>query len=90
MNDDKIQSAISRKARAEALLRDELLIEAWAKVDKEYIDLWKRTADPVQRERCWMATQIAERVQAVLRAVIMDGKIAEVDLASLIAAKEAA
>jgi hypothetical protein len=43
MSEDKLQAAVSRGARAEALLQNELLQEAFAVLEHDYIDAWKMT-----------------------------------------------
>ena len=41
MSEDKLQASISRAARAEALLKNELLQEAFTKLEDDYTAAWK-------------------------------------------------
>ena len=41
MSEDKLQAAISRGARAEALLNNDLLQEAFARLEQDYIEAWR-------------------------------------------------
>lgn len=76
-DEQKALKSVDRSARAEALLKDELLQESFVTIDAELIDLWKRTKDPEARDRIWQATQIATKVQELLRGHIRNGKVAK-------------
>ena len=82
MNDDKLESAINRAAQVEALLRNELLQEAFAKLDEQYIAAWRITPvrDVVAREKLWQAVNIVELVKGHLGKVLNDGKLAQAEL----------
>jgi hypothetical protein len=79
---DKTELAISRGARAEALLSNELLQEAFATLDASYIQTW-RTAparDTEMREKLWQAVNIVAKVKDHLAKIVADGKLAQADL----------
>jgi hypothetical protein len=81
-DDDKTERAIARGARAEALLGNELLAEAFATLDAEYVKAW-RTApvrDTEMREKLWVAVNIVGKVKDHLARVIADGRLAQADL----------
>ena len=86
MSDDKLQTAIGRGARAQELLRSELLQEVFAKLDTEYIAAWRRTParDTDARERLWQATQIVGKVKGHLAIIASDGKLAQRELDELV------
>ncbi len=86
MSDDKLQTAIGRGARAQELLRSELLQEVFAKLDAEYIAAWRRTParDTDARERLWQATQIVGKVKDHLAVIANDGKLAQRELDELV------
>ncbi len=86
MSDDKLQTAIGRGARAQELLRSELLQEVFAKLDAEYIAAWRRTParDTDARERLWQATQIVGKVKDHLAVIANDGKLAQRELDKLV------
>ena len=72
----------SRAARARALIEDELLVEAFAKLDADYVQAWRATdaRDDDARQRLWQAANILGIVKDHLRKMIIDGKIAQKDL----------
>lgn len=79
MSEDKLQAAISRGARAEALLGNELLQEAFARLEQDYIEAWKTSParDNDGRERLWQAVNIVGKVRDHLVKVINDGKLSQ-------------
>jgi len=85
MSEDKLQAAISRGARAEALLQNELLQEAFATLEHDYIDAWKMTParDTDGRERLWQATDIVAKIRDHLIKVVNDGKLSQRHLSEL-------
>ena len=85
MSDDRLQDAISRGARAERLLADELLQEAFAGLETEYLKAWKVTAarDTDARERLWQATQVLGKVRDHLAAIAGNGRLAQRELDDL-------
>ena len=91
MSEDKLQAALTRAARAKALMGDELLGEAFACLDADYIAAWKGwpAADADGRERLWLAVNVLGKVRDHLNAVIADGKLAQRQLEDLIGRKAA-
>jgi hypothetical protein len=81
-NEDKIESAINRAARADHLLRDELLIEAFDQLRANYIAAWQVTAarDVAAREKLWQAVNIVGLVREHLGKVLAGGKLAQAEL----------
>jgi hypothetical protein len=79
MSEDKLQAAISRGARAEALLNNELLQEAFARLEQDYIEAWKISParDTDGRERLWQAVNIVAKVRDHMVRVINDGKLSQ-------------
>ncbi len=86
MSEDKLQSAISRAARAEALLKNELLQEAFKKLEDEYTAAWKTwpAADTAGRERLWQAVNVLGKVRDHLSRVVADGNLAQRELTDLV------
>ena len=82
MSDDKLQTAIGRGARAQVLLRSELLQEMFANLDAEYVAAWRRTParDTDARERLWLAVQVLGLVKDHLVIIANDGKLAQAEL----------
>ncbi|WP_421722924.1 hypothetical protein [Bauldia sp.] len=72
--------------RARALLDDPLLADAFAGVERAYMDEWKANAlnlGPEGREEIWRAVQLIAKVKAHLEALVRDGELAAAELASL-------
>ena len=74
-----------RGVRAEALLRNELLQEAFATLEKRYTDEWRVTKvrDTDARERLWQAVNIVGKVRDHLATLIGNGKLAQRQLDDL-------
>jgi hypothetical protein len=85
MSDDKLQTAIGRGARAQELLRSELLQEVFAQIERDYIAGWRNTSarDTDARERLWLAVQVLGLVKDHLVIVANDGKLAQAELDKL-------
>ena len=69
--------ATRRAERADALLRDELLNEAFDEVIQTYLDLW-RSSDPIEqdtRERAFQLVRAVDLVRGHLTSVVETGKL---------------
>ncbi len=86
-DESKLNKAKERGAQAEALLRNELLTEAFKTLEGEYIAAWGSTHphEAETRENLWRATQILGDVRRHLIKVANDGKLAQRELADLAA-----
>ncbi len=82
MSDDKIRSDAVKGARANALLNDETLTEAFASIERDYIEGWKATParDTDARERLWQAVQIIGKVRTNLASMVANGQLAQAEL----------
>lgn len=80
-----LQRATERAARAEALMRDELLVEAFMTLDRDYIKAWRETParDTDARERLWQAVQVVAKVRDHLTSTVNNGKLAARELNDL-------
>jgi hypothetical protein len=85
VSEDKLHLAASRGARAEALLNDELLKEAFDTLDAAYVKAWRDTGakDDDARQRLWQAVQIVSKVKDHLQSVASGGKLAQRELNDL-------
>ena len=85
MDEIKLAQQQAQGARAQALLNDELLIECFETLKKEYIDYWKvsHVNDEKGRERLWMAVNIVEKVKDQLGKIAAGGRLATKDLSSI-------
>ena len=86
MNEDKLQKSITRGARAEALLKNELLQEALVTLERDYIEAWKTSSarDTDGRERLWQAVNIVGKVRDHIVKVVNDGKLSQRQLNDLV------
>ena len=80
-----LTKAGERAARAQRLLDDALLIEAFDTLDRDYLKAWRATAarDTDARERLWQAVQIVAKVRDHLTGVVNGGKLAQRELDDL-------
>lgn len=79
MSDDKLSDATVRGARADSLLKDEMLIEAFDVATRAYLDEWMATdiRDQDKRERLYHAVKTVAKVRQHLVTVVNDGKLAK-------------
>ncbi len=84
----KLNRELTRAARAQALLDNELLAESLTTLEQSYIKAWRESAarDTDARERLWQAVQVVGKVRDHLGKVVADGKLAQAELKSLTAA----
>ena len=85
MTDDKLNTAMVRGSRAAALLRDELLQESLAVLERDYIEAWKTwpARDTDGRERLWQAVNVVGKVRGHLVTVANNGKLAVAEIEQL-------
>ncbi len=85
MTEDRLQSAVARAVRAQALLNDDLLTEAFDTVTRAYLDKWMGTdiKDQDQRERLWHAIKVAGKVKKHLHSVVSNGALAQREIDDL-------
>ena len=85
MSEDKLNTAMVRGSRAQALLRDELLQESLAVLERDYIEAWKTSParDTDGRERLWQAVNVVGKVRDHLVKVANDGKLAVAEIEML-------
>jgi hypothetical protein len=87
MSEDKLQEAIGRAARAQRLVEDASLAEAFDALDRDYVKAWREShaRDTDARERLWQAVQIVAKVRSHLSTVVNHGKLAQRELDDLTA-----
>lgn len=86
MSDEStLERAAARAVRAEALLDDELLNEAFDTLEKSYITAWRATTvdDAAGREKLFLAINIVGKVRGHLAGVVANGKLARAELKEL-------
>ncbi|HEY1362643.1 MAG TPA: hypothetical protein VGF60_10390 [Xanthobacteraceae bacterium] len=65
MSEDKLNRDIVRGAHAHALMQNELLQEAFTRLEADYIAAWRLTParDTDARERLWQAVNVLGKVK---------------------------
>ena len=71
---------MNREEEAKRLLQNELFVEAFDILEKELLLSWSRTgsADVSQRESCWLATRLLERIKSHITSIVETGHMNEV------------
>jgi hypothetical protein len=81
-----LQAAIDRGQRAQELLDNELLRQAFKTLEDDYTAAWKTwpAADRDGRERLWQAVNVLGKVRDHLGRVVANGKLARRELGDLV------
>ena len=81
----KLNADMARAAQAEALLRNELLQDAFTGLEMQFMDAWRLTQvrDTDARERLWQAVNVVGKVQDALRVHVNNGKLAQRQLEAI-------
>jgi hypothetical protein len=68
--------------QAKELLENPIMAEAFAELERRYMEAWRQSkpADQEERERLWLAVGILAEIQRHLRVVIDNGVIANRDI----------
>jgi hypothetical protein len=76
---------MERGEKAAALLRNELLQEAFSQLETDFIQAWKASSveDSQNRERLYMLCQNLSALRGYLEGVVTDGKLAKAQLDEL-------
>jgi hypothetical protein len=86
MNDDnRLDQAAVKALRAQELLDNELLTEAFRGLEENYTAAWRAsTIDDVgAREKLFLAVNVVGKVRDHLNAVVANGKLAQAELKEL-------
>lgn len=80
---DKTEMEILRGERAQLLLQDELLIDAFTLIEEELTEQWQNSParDQEGREKLWLSLKLLHKLQRNLVTVMETGKIAKATLA---------
>src|SRR5690242_3072040 len=89
-NEDQLHIAVGRAARADALLKDELLTEAFKQLEGSYIAMWRSSFfdDTAGREKLFLAINVIGKVRDHLTKIVSDGHLAETELRKIVEAAE--
>jgi hypothetical protein len=84
-DESRLDQAVGRAVRAERLLADELLVEAFAALEEAYTAAWRSTTidDTSCREKLFLAINVVGKVRDHLTAAVTNGKLAKAELKEL-------
>lgn len=82
MNEGKARERQDRAAKAEALLRNELFVEAFEYLDEQFVEAWRTSGvdDEQAREKIFQLMQALGAVKGYFQSVVEDGKMAKAQL----------
>jgi hypothetical protein len=81
----KLNADLARRAAAEALLQNDILQEAFARLEERYVEEWRvsQFRDTDARERLWQAVNVLRKVKDHLAKLVADGKLAQREIEQL-------
>ncbi len=84
-DENRLEQAAARAARAQELLDNELLSGAFGELEDRYIAAWRATTldDVGAREKLFLAINIVGKVRDHLAAIVTNGKLAQAELKEL-------
>jgi hypothetical protein len=85
MDEIKLGEAAAKAMRAQDLLDNELLSEAFKGLEDSYTAAWRASGieDVAGREKLFLAINIVGKVRDHLRSIVANGKLAQVELTEL-------
>jgi hypothetical protein len=85
MDETKLGEAAAKALRAQDLLENELLSEAFKELEDNYTAAWRATRidDVGAREKLFLAINIVGKVRDHLTAIVTNGKLAQAELKEL-------
>ncbi len=84
-DENSLDQAAAKALRAQQLIGNELLSEAFKELEENYTAAWRATTidDFAAREKLFLAINIVGKVRDHLSAVIANGKLAQAELKEL-------
>ncbi len=83
IDEHKLAQAVQRQAKAEELMRNEMLQEAFTSIDAAYVEAWRSCPDPVVREQLFFGQGNLRKVREHLTRVVSTGKLAQREIEEL-------
>lgn len=86
MSDEtRLHELAARAARAQELLDNELMVEAFNTLEKNYVAAWRATTidDAQGREKLFLAINVVGKVRDHLASAVANGKLAQAELREL-------
>jgi hypothetical protein len=84
-DESKLHEIVSEAARAQSLLDNDLLTEAFKSLEDNYTAAWRATTieEVGGREKLFLAINIVGKVRDHLTAIVTNGKLAQAELKAL-------
>jgi hypothetical protein len=84
-DENRLDQAAAKAVRAQELLGNELLIEAFNGLEDTYTAAWRATTidDVAAREKLFLAINIVGKVRDHLAAIVANGNLAQAELKEL-------
>jgi hypothetical protein len=84
-DESRLQEAAAKAVRAQELLDNGLLADAFENLEQNYIAAWRATTvdDAAGREKLFLAINIVGKVRDHLASVVANGRLAEAELKEL-------
>jgi len=84
-DENRLDQATAKAVRAQRLLDNELLSEAFTGLEENYTAAWRATTidDVGAREKLFLAINIVGKVRDHLATIVANGKLAQVELKDL-------
>jgi hypothetical protein len=86
-DEEKQRNAMARSRKANELLSNEAFTHVVESMKKEVFKKWQSTTDPAERDRCWVAVNLIDRIVDGLGAAVQNGKFASAALEKILADK---
>jgi hypothetical protein len=87
---DNTQQAVSRGARASALLNDDIFNNAVKQVRDGMMETWATCKEVEGRDRIWIAVNLLEQIKSALINTVGNGKVAQAEIDAMAARDKAA
>ncbi|MFH1343592.1 MAG: hypothetical protein ABIL01_20665 [Pseudomonadota bacterium] len=84
-DENRLDQAAAKAVRAQQLLDNDLLSEAFAELEQNYTAAWRATTidDVGGREKLFLAINVVGKVRDHLGAIVANGKLAQAELREL-------
>jgi hypothetical protein len=85
IDESKLDQAAAKAVRAQELLDNELLMEAFRGLEESYTLAWRATRieDVAAREKLFLAINVVGKVRDHLTGILTNGKLAQAELKEL-------
>ena len=84
-DENRLDQAVAQALRSQELLDNDLLSEAFATLEQNYVTAWRTTTieDTSAREKLFLAINIVGKVRDHLAAAVANGKLAQAEMKEL-------